>query len=156
MNENDLMFAGLVALPAFVVFGGFVLLGLTVWRGVKQAEFRHRERMAMIERGLTPPDQVLGDARLQKAHGVKMTLGIMLCGLGLALMMLIAFAAGAPGTAVGIGGAFVMVGLAFVVAAFNTKREAALATPPTSDGRRLEAGPPGYPPRPPSDPLAGA
>lgn len=134
MSENELMFAGLVALPAFIVFGGFVLLGLTVWRGVKQAEFRHRERMAMIERGMTPPDQVLGDAALKKAHGFKMTLGIMLCGFGLAMMMLIAFAAGAPGTAFGIGGAFVMVGLAFVVAAFNTKREEAAAPPPPISG----------------------
>lgn len=135
MNENELMFAGLVMLPAFIVFGGFVLLGLTVWRGVKQAEFRHRERMAMIERGMTPPDQVLGDATLKKAHGIKMTLGIMLCGFGLALMMLIAFAAGAPGTGFGIGGAFVMIGLAFIVAAFTTKREqAATAAPPPLSG----------------------
>lgn len=130
MSENELMFAGLVALPAFIVFGGFVLLGLTVWRGVKQAEFRHRERMAMIERGMTPPDQVLGDARLKKAHGVKMTLGIMLCGFGLAMLMLISFAAGAVGTGFGIGGAFVMVGLAFIVAALTTKREQAEASAP--------------------------
>lgn len=130
MSENDLMFAGLVALPAFIVFGGFVLLGLTVWRGVKQAEFRHRERMAMIERGMTPPDQVLGDAALRKAHGFKMTLGIMLCGFGLALMMLISFAAGAFGIGFGVGGAFVMVGLAFVVAAFSSKRESEAVAPP--------------------------
>lgn len=130
MSENDLMFAGLVALPAFIVFGGFVLLGLTVWRGVKQAEFRHRERMAMIERGMTPPDQVLGDASLKKAHGVKMTLGIMLCGFGLAMLMLISFAAGAVGTGFGVGGAFVMVGFAFIVAAVTSKRERADAAAP--------------------------
>jgi hypothetical protein len=123
------MFAGLVMLPAFIVFGGFVLLGLTVWRRVKQAEFRHRERMAMIERGMTPPDQVLGDAALKKAHGFKLTLGIMLCGFGLALVMLISFAAREPSTAFGVGGAFVMVGLAFVVAALAMKREQD-ATPP--------------------------
>jgi hypothetical protein len=124
LSETELMFSGLVALPIFVMFGGFVMLGLTIWRGVRQAEFRHRERMAMIERGMTPPDPVLGDAGMRRAHGVKMTLGIMLCGLGLALMMLIAFAAGAFAVGAGIGGAFVMVGLAFIVAAFSTRPEA--------------------------------
>jgi hypothetical protein len=123
LSETELMFSGLVALPLFVMFGGFVMLGLTIWRGARQAEFRHRERMAMIERGMTPPDPVLGDARLQRAHGVKMTLGIMLCGLGLALTMLIAFAAGDLGIGLGIGGAFVMVGLAFIVAAMTTRPE---------------------------------
>lgn len=154
MDENELMFSGLVVLPAFIVFGGFVLLGLTVWRGVKQAEFRHRERMAMIERGMTPPDQVLGDASLQRAHGLKMTLGIMLCGLGLALLILLTFAAGSPGTGAGIGGAFVMIGLAFVVASFNGRRDAEART--AAHGvRRPMAEPPAFSPRPPSGLDAG-
>jgi hypothetical protein len=121
LSETELMFGGMVALPLFVLLGGFVMLGLTIWRGARQAEFRHRERMAMIERGMTPPDRVLGDAGLQRAHGIKMTLGIMLCGLGLALTMLIAFAAGEIGVGIGVGGAFAMVGLAFIVAAFSTR-----------------------------------
>ena len=52
-----------------------------------------------------------------------MSLGILLCGLGLGLVMLITFAAGAPGTGAGIGGAIVMVGLAFVVSAMFTERQ---------------------------------
>jgi hypothetical protein len=123
VSETELMFAGMVVVPIFVMFGGFVMLGLTIWRGARQAELRHRERMAMIERGMTPPDPVLGDARLQRAHGVKMTLGIMFCGLGLALTMLIAFAGGAFGAGIGVGGAFVMVGAAFIVAALSTRPE---------------------------------
>ncbi len=117
-------YTAMLFLPALVIVGGFVLLWMTVLRGFKQAEFRHKERMAMIERGLTPPDPVLGDPTLQRAHGFKMTLGILMCGLGLALFMLIGFASGEPGIAFGVGGACVMLGLALVVSAFNTKREA--------------------------------
>lgn len=123
MGEYE-FFSVMLILPALVIVGGFALLWLTVQRGFKQAEYRHRERMAMIERGLTPPDPVLGDPALQRAHGFKMHLGILLCGLGLALFVLIGFAAGAPGVAFGVGGAFVMLGLALVVSAVSTKRDA--------------------------------
>lgn len=129
MGEYE-FFSLMLLLPALVIVGGFALLWLTVQRGFKQAEYRHRERMAMIERGLTPPDPVLGDRALQHAHGFKMTIGILMCGLGLALFMLIAFTAGAPATAFGIGGAFVMIGLAFMASAFNSKREAGEQVPP--------------------------
>jgi hypothetical protein len=120
----------ILLLPALIIIGGVVLLWLTVHRGFRQAEFRHRERMAMIERGLTPPDPVLGDRALQGAYGSRMTLGILMVGLGLALFMLISFAGGAPGTGFGVGGAFVMIGLAFIASAFNTKRDAEAARPP--------------------------
>lgn len=122
MGEYE-FFSLMLTLPALVIVGGFVLLWQTVQRGGKQAEFRHRERMAMIDKGLAPPDPVLGDPALQRAHGFKMTLGILTCGLGLALFMLIGFAAGAPGAAFGVGGAFVMLGIALVVSALNAKRE---------------------------------
>ncbi len=127
-------YTAMLVLPALVIVGGFALLWMTVHRGFKQAEFRHKERMAMIERGLTPPDPVLGDMALQRAHGFKMTLGILTCGLGLALLLLIGFAAGEPAVAFGVGGAFVMLGLALVVSAFNTRREERTA----AEARRFE------------------
>ena len=77
----------------------------------------------MIERGMTPPESPRGAERARRAHGFKMSLGILLCGLGLGLLMLITFAAGAPGTGAGIGGAIVMVGLAFIVSAMFTERQ---------------------------------
>ncbi|MGE0816526.1 MAG: DUF6249 domain-containing protein [Vicinamibacterales bacterium] len=123
MAENSIIFAGVVVLPALVILGGFTMLGLAILRGTRQAEFRHQERMAMIERGMVPPDPVMGDAGLRRAYGAKLTLGILVCGLGLALVMLIALAAGEPMLGLGIGGAFVMVGLAFVVSAFSTRRD---------------------------------
>jgi hypothetical protein len=123
-------YALMLLLPALLIIAGVAVLWLIVQRGYRQAEFRHRERMAMIERGMTPPDPVLGDRALQHAHGFKMTLGILMCGLGLALFMLISFAASAPGTGFGIGGAFVMLGLTFMASAFNTKRDAEASAPP--------------------------
>jgi hypothetical protein len=130
-------FSLILILPALVIIGGFALLWMTVMRGFKQAEFRHRERMAMIERGLTPPDQVLGDPALQRADGFKMTLGILMCGLGLALFVLISFAGGAPAAGFGVGGAFVMLGLALVVSALHAKRDAALTQTRPSEAPRL-------------------
>jgi hypothetical protein len=159
VNETELMFAGLVMLPALVILGGFTMLGLAMMRGGRQAEFRHRERMAMIERGMVPPDPVLGDARLRGSHRFKMTAGIMLCGVGMAMGMLIAFAAGEFGVAAGVGGAFVMVGLAFIAAAVNSKGEVDdsrdLLDDLRNSGRPLPASPP-QPPTPPSSdaPLA--
>ena len=71
---------------------------------------------------MSPPDPPAAE-RQRRAHGLKMSLGIMLCGLGLGLLMLITFAAGAPGTGFGIGGAIAMVGLAFIVSAMFTERQ---------------------------------
>ncbi len=87
----------MLLLPALLIVAGVAVLWLIVQRGYRQAEFRHRERMAMIERGMTPPDPVLGDRALQHAHGFKMTLGILMCGLGLALFMLICVCRRGPG-----------------------------------------------------------
>ena len=44
-----------------------------------------------------------------------MTLGILLIGFGLGLGLLIGFAGGAPDSAVGVGGAVVVLGAAMVV-----------------------------------------
>lgn len=122
MGEYE-FFALMLLLPALVIIGGVALLWLTVQRGFKQAEYRHQERMAMIERGMTPPDVVAGDTAVP-AHGFKMTIGILICGLGLALFMVITFAGASPGAGFGVGGAFVMLGLAFVLSAANTRRDA--------------------------------
>jgi hypothetical protein len=78
--------------------------------------------MAMIERGMTPGELERTDPD-QRSHGFKMSLGILLCGLGLAFVMLLTFAAGSPSTGFGVGGAFVMIGLAFVVSALFTKKD---------------------------------
>lgn len=122
MSENEVEFVSrLMVVPAMLIVGGFALMVATIFRNGKVAEQRHRERLAMIERGLTPPEPADAGDGSRRAQGAKMTLGIILCGFGAALFMLIAFAAGEPGIATGVGGAFVMIGLAFIASALNTR-----------------------------------
>lgn len=112
------------------MFSLLVVAGLGVmWMGLQsrrqQLEMQHRERLAMIERGLVPPPEV-DPAAFERQIGRVPTretaasarwrgAGIMMIGLGLALVFLITFAAGEAGTGVGIGGAFVVLGAAFVI-----------------------------------------
>ena len=121
MDERDIALLA-VMLPALIIVGGVVVMVWGIRHATRQAELQHAERMAMIERGLPPPESPRGSERARRAHGFKMSLGILMCGLGLGLVMLIAFAAGAPATGAGIGGAIVMVGIAFIVSAIFTER----------------------------------
>ena len=121
MDENEIV-TRLLVLPGLLIVGGIAVIVATIVRGGKLAELRHRERMAMIERGLTPPAPLTPTEGAERSYGSKMTIGIMVSGFGLALMSLIAFAAGDREVALGVGGAFVMLGLAFVAAALVSRR----------------------------------
>lgn len=120
MDEREFAMLALM-LPGMIIIGGVIIIIWGIRHATRQAELQHAERMAMIERGITPPESPRHD-RQRRAHGFKMSLGILLCGLGMGLLMLITFAAGAFGTGIGIGGAIVMVGLAFIVSAMLTER----------------------------------
>jgi len=104
----------------FGIFGGVVLVFLALQQRTRLLEMQHRERMAMIERGQIPlPASAnrrgpVGTA-VPGAASRSMSLGIVLVGLGLALATLISFAAGAPDTGVGLGGAVAVLGGAFIV-----------------------------------------
>jgi hypothetical protein len=121
MDERDITFLAFI-LPALIIVGGVVVMVWGIRHATRQAELEHEERMAMIERGITPSDTRPSEHR-RRSHGFKMSLGILLCGLGMGLLMLITFAAGSPGTGFGIGGAIAMVGLAFIVSAMLTERQ---------------------------------
>src|SRR5512143_2088887 len=41
-------------IPIVAIIGGFVLAGLGIYSGIRRREFEHRERLAMIEKGLAP------------------------------------------------------------------------------------------------------
>ena len=122
MSDAELEFARiLLFLPFLVIIVGSVVMVTVVRRGAKTAELRHRERMAMIERGMVPSDALMSEGGVMRAYGFKMTLGILLCGLGMALLLLISFAAAEPGVGVGVGGAVATLGLAFVASALSTR-----------------------------------
>ena len=142
MDDRDIAIIA-VLLPGLIIIGGVVVMVAGIRHASRQAEFQHMERLAMIERGMSPADPPPAE-RHRRSHGLKMSLGIMLCGLGLGLLVLITFAAGAAGAGFGVGGAIAMVGLAFIVSAMFTERpgpslgERTAARPAAIPGARVE------------------
>jgi hypothetical protein len=129
-----------VALVAglLIVFGAAVFI-MTIWQRGRLRELAHRERLAMIERGLAPPPEVdpvrferaLGqptwDAAVAARAARYRRSGVITMGLGAALFLMIGFTAEAPGAAFGIGGAIVILGLALYV---NSHLEMRYVPPP--------------------------
>lgn len=100
---------------ATIIAGVVVILAGLFYR-VRVREMRHRERVAMIERGLVPPPEfepVASPGRGQKQRSL--SFGIIVVGLGFSLMFLIGVAGGALDVGVGIGGAIAIIGGAFIV-----------------------------------------
>jgi hypothetical protein len=116
------------------MFGGVFLIYLAMKFRAESVERQHRERMAMIERGHIPPAPAL-DRRGPPT--VALSFGIIIVGLGLGLMTLISVAAGAPETGIGVGGAIVILGAAFIIRSLLVRPES--STPP-------------FPPLPPDHP----
>lgn len=124
MREEDAM---AVIMTTFILVGAALMWSAIVNRR-RVREMEHRERLAMIERGLVPAPEVdpLGfeaavgltparDAadRSTMATAVRYrTAGVLMIGLGLGLMILITFTAGEPGVGVGVGGAWAVLGAA--------------------------------------------
>ena len=109
-----------------VIMAGVAIIWMAMQSRRQIREMEHRERLAMIERGVVPPPEV-DPERFERTmalrHAARATesrggararsAGIIMIGLGLALMMLISFAAESPSVAIGIGGAFAVLGAAF-------------------------------------------
>lgn len=99
--------------------GGVIIIVVAIQQHTKKVEMRHRERLAMIERGLLPSpatDPAAFEAAMRRGGSSRfVSAGVAIVGLGLALMLLIGFAGGAPGPAVGVGGAIVVLGAAFLL-----------------------------------------
>jgi hypothetical protein len=115
-------------------------------------EMAHRERLAMIERGLTPsdiPPLTYQDPHLRRSARSSRLLsaGIVIVGLGLAIGFLIGFASREAEIAVGVGGAIVVLGVSLIVTAIVVRG---------GSGPEFDSQPPGLPrddrsgPKPPS------
>lgn len=149
MDSEEVM---IIVLPtlALIVAGVVVLIAAMRYRA-RMLELVHKERVAMIERGLMPPDlNSITDPQRFQAAGTRsrsFSLGIIVVGLGLAFMTLIGVAAQSPNEAIGIGGAIVILGAAFIV------RSLLVAPPAVPPPARHADRPPGPPPlvEPPSD-----
>ena len=145
------------------VLGGVALMITAMNNRRRLIEIVHRERLAMIERGLVPapemdPAGFEAGAGLASRRGAQpgeryRTAGVIMIGMGLGLMVLLTFAAGAADIGVGVGGAWAVVGAAlllnyFLVSRREVERSAAHGGhrcrrtrrphPPTSCGRKAE------------------
>jgi hypothetical protein len=128
-SEELFVMVVLVAMASGVLI---VVLGLR--QRAHQLELAHRERMAMIDRGLVPsPERNPGHAAWAGQQGPQhvstradggpmasavhrsMTLGIVIVAIGLGFMSIIGVAARTPDVALGIGGAITIVGIAFII-----------------------------------------
>jgi len=84
-----------------------------------------RERIAMIERGLVPPPEVdprgfdramhFYERARHRSPGRHRRAGVTLMGVGFGLVMLIGVAGGSMNEGIGVGGFFVIMGLAFFI-----------------------------------------
>lgn len=120
------------------MFAGVFIIFLGLRQRSQQLEMRHRERMAMIERGQIPLDEPLGPqgrrvmaARSHAGSSRSLSFGIIVIGLGLALMTIIGIAGDSAEIGVGIGGAIAILGAAFIVRSIVVRPESA---PPAADG----------------------
>ena len=117
------------------MFAGVFLVFLAMRQRSELLERQHRERMAMIERGHIP----LAETHQRRgASSRSMSLGIIVCGLGFALMTIIGIAAGTPSVGVGVGGSIVILGAAFIVRSLVVRPDSA----PAHDGRPSPPAPP--------------
>ena len=137
MRDEEAM----VLIFAMMIFAGIAVLWMAMQSRRRFREMEHRERLAMIERGLVPSPEtdpaafersLLVSARVNAPVSTRMrSAGVILIGFGLALVVLIAFTAEAPRVGLGIGGAFVMIGLAFLVnASVVSQQDTSYPVPP--------------------------
>lgn len=104
------------------MFTGVFIVFMGLKQRSQQLEMRHRERMAMIERGqvpLTEPSGATSYAQRPDPSAARssrsLSLGIIVVGLGLAMMTIIGIAGDSAEVGIGVGGAVAILGGAFIV-----------------------------------------
>lgn len=130
MEPEQVLFASVFVIG---MFAGVFVIFLAMKQRSHQMEMQHRERMAMIEKGQVPlerprPGVVPGDLPGLRSISV----GIVIAAVGFGLMTIISIAGDSPEVGVGVGGAIVIVGGAFVATGMLRRSQ---ATHWTSDDR---------------------
>ncbi len=121
--------------------GGVAVIWMAMQSRRQFREMEHRERLAMIERGLTPApetDPLAFEQAINAQSGPSMSAagsrsrsaGVILVGLGVGFAFLMAFAANEPEVGFGIGGAFAILGGAFFVNAMLASNRQRYMPPP--------------------------
>jgi hypothetical protein len=123
---DDLQLAWPFLIPIVGTICTFAFIIVLTLSKARVRELEVRERIAMIERGLVPPPEVdprgfdramvlMAQNRRHRSPGRHRRAGITLMGVGFGLMMLISVAGGAMNEGIGVGGFFVIMGLAFFI-----------------------------------------
>jgi hypothetical protein len=150
MSDN-----GIVLFLILSIVAGVVLMIAAMNNRRKIREMEHRERLAMIERGVVPspesdPAAFEAAAGFEKPDGEidrsqrYRTAGVLLIGFGLGLMFVIGVAAGATEVGFGIGAAWVSLGAASLLNYWLMSRR-------ENDARKPRWSPPARRPEPPSN-----
>lgn len=116
-----------------IILAALAILWMAMNSRRRLHEMQHRERLAMIERGLLPSPET-DPAGFERRMGLDLapdtpagarsrSSGVILIGFGLGLIMLISFAAESPGMGIGVGGAFALLGAAFYVNGLLSSRQ---------------------------------
>jgi hypothetical protein len=131
----------------FGMFAGVFIIFLGLRQRSEQLAMQHRERMAMIEKGQIPLNEPhMHDRRVMIGSDASssraLSVGIIVVGVGLALMTIISIAGDSPEAGVGTGGAIVILGAAFIARSVLVRPEA----PPQPPASRTS-----FPPPPPPD-----
>ena len=122
----------MVFVVGIIILAGVGLMAAAMTNRRKLREMLHRERLAMIDRGLIPSperdpagfESATGMAGRKNEPGTRYrTAGVLMIGLGLGLMILITFTAGEPNVGIGVGGAWAILGAASLLNYFLITRQ---------------------------------
>jgi hypothetical protein len=114
-------------LPVLTLVGLFVLAAIWISRRARMRELVHRERLAMIEKGLMPPAELVASGSalpgaleaaappLSRTASRFRSAGVMFVGIGVAVGLIIGVAAFEPTVGFGVGGAIAAIGAAMIV-----------------------------------------
>jgi len=127
------------------MFSGVFIIFMGLRQRSQQLEMRHRERMAMIERGQIPLEGEVSGLpgrrvmpRSSAASARSLSFGIIVVGLGVALMTIIGIAGDSPEIGVGVGGAVAILGAAFIVRSLLVRPDTVLPSRSQSMGDHPE------------------
>jgi hypothetical protein len=140
---DDLQLAWPFLIPIIATICTFAYIIVLTLSKARVRELEVRERIAMIERGLVPPPEVdpRGFDRAMQSYerlrhrgpGRHRRAGVTLMGVGFGLVMLIGVAGGSMNEGIGVGGFFVIMGLAFFInSLFDQPADTYVPAPPRS------------------------
>ena len=150
MQPPEMAFVVFTVVLVVTVLGGFALIAYAFSARQRLRELAVRERIAMIEKGLVPaPERDPAGFERLVAHQWRppastramryRSAGIVLMGLGFAIIILLTFAADVAGVAIGVGGAIAVLGAAIFVNGMLVVRDQPDPVPVSQgDNRRTE------------------